>query len=91
MYATANSTLNLNGVNSFIGNRAYYVSGGGIWLDHSNVALNGFNHFMECAASYEGGAIFPYARLPQPVYLVTLPLNSIQQQLEGGFMHSGAK
>ena len=30
-------------------------------MDNSNLTLNGSNHFVECAASYEGGAIFTYA------------------------------
>ena len=30
-------------------------------MDHSNLTLNGFNHFVKCVASYEGGAIFIYA------------------------------
>ena len=59
IYATANSTLILGGVNTFRASRAH-ISGGGIWLDDSNLALNGFNHFVECAASFEGGAIFMY-------------------------------
>ena len=60
IYAIANSTLSLGGVNTFRANRAH-VSGGGIWLDHSNLTLSGFNHFVGCAASYEGGAIYSYA------------------------------
>ena len=62
MYATTNSTLSLNGMNTFMTNRAN-VSGGGIWLDNSNLALNGSNHFEGCVSSYEGGAIY----LPQLV------------------------
>ena len=44
----------------FIRKRAH-VGGGGIWLDSSNLNLDGLNHFVECVASYEGGAIFTYA------------------------------
>ena len=60
IYAVANSTLSLGGVNTFRANRAH-VSGGGIWLDHSNLTLSGFNHFVGCVASFEGGAIYSYA------------------------------
>ena len=62
MYATANSILSLNGGSTFIGNRAR-VSGGGIWLDNSELLLDGSNYFVECVASYEGGAIFTYAAI----------------------------
>ena len=44
----------------FIRKRAH-VGGGGIWLDSSNLKLDGLNHFVECVARYEGGAIFTYA------------------------------
>ena len=40
-------------------NRAL-ISGGGIWLDNSNLVLNGSNHFEACFANYEGGAIYTY-------------------------------
>ena len=60
IYATANSTLSLDGVNTFRTNRGH-ASGGGIWLDNSNLILSGLSHFVECAASYEGGAIYSYA------------------------------
>ena len=47
-------------VNTFKANRAH-VMGGGIWLDSSNLALNGSNHFKGCVASFEGGAVYSYA------------------------------
>jgi len=60
IFATANSTLDFDGVSSFNKNWAH-VSGGGIWLDNSNLSMNGNKCFDECVAAYEGGGIFAYA------------------------------
>ena len=80
IYATANSRLSLNG----IGNKSH-VSGGGIWLDHSILALNGSNHFVECVASYEGGAIFTYAATASLHGNITFESNSATT---GGGIHA---
>ena len=76
IYAIANSKLiSLGGVNTFRANRAS-VSGGGIWLDNSNIALNGFNHFVGCVAIYEGGAIYSYAATASLTGNITFESNS---------------
>ena len=54
LYATANSTLKLGGVNTFRANRGL-VSGGQIWLDNSNLTLYGFTRSGEIRRK-NGGA-----------------------------------
>jgi len=49
-----------DGVNSFNKNGAH-ISGGRLWLDNSNLSMNGNKCFDECVAAYEGGGIFAYA------------------------------
>ena len=82
----ANSTLSLGGVNTFRANRAH-VSGGAIWLDHSNLTLSGFNHFVGCVASYEGGAIYSYAATASLTGNNTFECNTATTG--GGYMHAG--
>ena len=85
IYAIANSKLiSLGGVNTFRANRAS-VSGGGIWLDNSNIVLNGFNHFVGCVASYEGGAIYSYAATASLTGNITFESNSATT---GGGLHA---
>ena len=85
IYAIANSKLiSLGGVNTFRANRAS-VSAGGIWLDHSNLTLNGFNHFVECVASFEGGAVYSYAATASLTGNITFESNSATT---GGGLHA---
>ena len=51
IYAKASSTIKFDGINTFDTNRAD-SSGGGIWMDHGNLMLNGSNSIVRCTAGY---------------------------------------